>query len=300
MTKSTHKHDLGVTLLRLLAKLPLPVIHGLGCLAGWLVYLLPNKRKRITQINLSLAFPDSPRARRRRLCRQSLAETGKGIFEKGALYSWPQARILNLIRDVDGAHHLEQALQQGRGVILAIPHLGDWEMIGLFCSSHYPMTSLYREQKGAMENYIRRGRERFGAKLVPANASGVKQLYRALGQGHIIAILPDQNPGAGTGVFVPFFGTPTNTMVLLPRLAQRSKACVLYSFAERLPLGRGYRLHFRPAEQTIMQADLPEAAHAMNAGLEALICALPQQYWWSYPRFRQRPAGEAPIYPFRV
>ena len=263
---------------------------------GLLLYVLPNKNKRITLRNLQLCFPDKPLNWRRRIARISLKETGKAILEKGALLSWSRKRVLKLVRDIDGIENLEQALRHGKGTLLAIPHLGDWEMIGMYCSAHHPMTSLYRPQRGAMDEFIKEGRERLGAHLVPTEGKGLKALYTALQRGEIIAILPDQNPGAGKGVFAPFFGIPTNTMVLLSRLTQKTGATVLFAYAERLSWGRGFRLHFHTTPQAIHDQDILISTTALNIGLEQTIKTLPEQYWWSYPRFRARPEGEPPIY----
>lgn len=290
-------HQLPVLLLRAFALLPLPMIHMMGARLGLLLYLLPNKNRDITLRNLELCFPDLPLEQRKRLARKSLMETGKAILEKGALMTWSRKRTLGLVKEIEGLEHLQQALAENKGTILAIPHLGDWEMIGMYCSAHHPMTSLYRPQRGAMDQFIKQGRERLGAHLVPTEGKGLKALYTALQRGEIIAILPDQNPGAGKGVFAPFFGIPTNTMVLLSRLTQKSGATVLFAYAKRLSWGRGFKLHFHTSPGAIHDQDIAISTTALNAGLEQVIRTLPEQYWWSYSRFRTRPEGEPPIYP---
>lgn len=289
-------HQLPVLLLRAFALLPLPLIHMMGARLGLLLYLLPNKNRDITLRNLELCFPERSLKQRKRIARKSLMETGKAILEKGAIMTWSRKRTLKLVKEIEGLEQLQQAQNNGKGTILAIPHLGDWEMIGMYCSANYPMTSLYRPQRGAMDEFIKTGRERLGAHLVPTEGKGLKALYTALQRGEIIAILPDQNPGAGKGVFVPFFGIPTNTMVLLSRLTQKTGASVLYAYAERLSWGRGFRLHFHTTPDAIHDQDIMVSTTAMNAGLEQVISTLPEQYWWSYPRFRARPESEPPIY----
>jgi len=285
-----------VTLFRLAAFLPLPVAHTIGALLGWLFYLLPNKKRRITIKNLELCFPDMSENLRRQLCRRSLIETGKGAMEKPALLLCSRKRLLRLVRHSIGHEHLGDAIQSGRGIIICTPHLGDWELIGLYCSTLRPMTSLYRPQRGEIDQLILQGRQRLGATLVPTDVNGVRALYRSLANGEMIGVLPDQNPGKGKGVFVPFFGVSTNTMVLLPRLAHKYQPAVLYSYAERLSWGRGFCLHFVPASTELSAADVHTAATHLNQGLEQEICKMPQQYWWSYQRFRKRPDGEASLY----
>jgi len=256
-----------------------------------------HQLRRISAINISLCWPELGAAQQRRLIRASLIEAGKTICEAGALWLWPGLRTLRLVRAVSGEEHLRNALALGKGAILAAPHLGAWEIIGLYCSHHYPMTSLYRPPRLAeMDTLVRHGRERLGAKLVPADAGGVRALYQALGKGELVGILPDQEPGAGNGLFAPLFGVQANTMVLLSRLAIKTGAAVIFGYAERLPGGRGYHLHFFPAPPAINRAPAENSVQVMNVMVEQLIRHAPQQYQWGYKRFRTRPPGDTKLY----
>ena len=120
----------------------------------------------------------------------------------------------------------------------------------------------------------------------------MRKLYKRLHAGGVVGILPDQQPGQGEGRFAPFFDTPALTMVLLPRLAQRTGAQVLFAFAERLPRGAGYRIHFLPAPEEIAAEDLPTAVAALNRGVENCVRIAPEQYQWSYKRYSIRPSDE--------
>ncbi len=284
-------------LLRSFALLPLPANHALGAMIGWLAWLLPTPVKRISRINIDLCLPELSPAERRRLVRRSLIETGKTLTETGPLWFWPGQRIRSLLRGARGTEAIEKALAGGRGVILATPHIGSWEMAGHFAAARWGITSLYRPPRmPAMEKFVSRGRSTLGARLVPTNTAGIRTLYAELRAGHAVGILPDQEPGQQGGVFAPFFGIEANSMVLLPRLARKSGAPVFFAVCERLPRGRGYRLHFTPAPDGIDDPDPRMAATAMNRGVEACVRALPEQYQWSYRRFRTRPPGEPPLY----
>ncbi len=284
-------------LLTATAYLPLPVAQGVGAVLGGLLSLFPNETRRVARRNIARCFPDWSSARRHRLLRQSLMQTGRTAAETGILWLRPLARVLPLIREVEGEDLLEQAIARGRGVIMLSPHLGSWEMAGLYLSAQWGITSMYRPPKlMAMNEMMLHGRERGGAHLVPTDASGVRALLRALRQGKMIGILPDQDPERDSGVFAPFFGHPANTMVLLPKLARKSGATVLFIYAERLPRGRGFRLHIRPAPDGVDDADLGRAAASLNQGVEACVRELPAQYQWGYKRFKGQPEGEPDFY----
>ncbi|HKK13863.1 MAG TPA: lysophospholipid acyltransferase family protein [Gammaproteobacteria bacterium] len=284
-------------LLRGFALLPLPVAHGVGAALGWLLSVVPNSLRRTSETNLRLCLPEVSADRRRRLVRRSLVETGKTAAESGAVWLWPPERVMPLVRETVNERLMEDAVAAGRGVILATPHLGSWEMAGLHASVRFGITSLYRPPRMAeLETLLRRARERTGARLVPTDAGGIRALYHALGRGEVMGILPDQEPAPGAGVFAPWFGVPAYTMSLLSRLARKTGAPVIFIYAERLPFGRGFRLHYRGADPAVASADPREAAAALNRSVEACVRALPAQYQWSYRRFRTRPDGQAPVY----
>ena len=284
-------------LLRVCAALPLPLAHVLGSVIGWGLLFIPNDLRRGSATNIPLCFPEFTAAQQRRLLRASLIESGKAITEAGALWLWPAPRLTALIKDTSGEEHLRTALAAGKGAILASPHLGAWEMAGIYSSLHYSITSLYRPPRmSELGELVRHGRERFGAKLVPVDAGGVRALYQALGRGELVGMLPDQEPGAGNGVFAPLFGIQANSMVLLSRLAIKTGAPVIFTYAERLPHGRGYHLHFLPAPPAINHAPLERSVTVMNDMVATLIRQSPQQYQWGYKRFRTRPVGESAIY----
>ena len=283
--------------LRFCALLPLRGAHALGAGLGRLLAVLPNRSRTVTARNLALCFPELPPQERRRLAARSLQEMGKTATETGTLWCRDAGRVLALVRAVSGKEAVDQALSAGKGGIILTPHLGNWEMVGLYCSAHYPLTSLYRPPRmQGLEEFMRAARERAGARLVPTNAAGVRYLYRALAGGEFIGMLPDQEPGQGNGAFAPFFGIPAYTMSLLARLAQRTGAPVFFAYAERLARGAGFHLHFAPAPQGFGQGDVEEITAAMNAGVESCIRRIPEQYQWSYKRFRTRPEGAPRLY----
>ena len=276
--------------LKLSARLPLPVSHACGSAAGWLASWLPIEQTHVADVNLAICFPELLPRERRRLRRQSMAHLGCMITESGRMWLRPAEETLALVREVRGREQLEAAWQQGRGLILASPHIGCWEIAGLWCSRHFPMHSMYKPQPGAIDDIIRQSRERAGARLVPTDASGVRGLLKALRQQEAVGILPDRAAKTGS-VFSPFFGRERLTPTLASKLALRTGAPVIFAMGERLPWGRGYRLHFVPAEPEIASPDEKTAARALSQSLEKCIRSLPGQYWWTYKLFRRPPPG---------
>lgn len=285
-------------LLRLGWILPLRVSHALGAAAGWLGARVENRPRQLTEINLRVCFPGLDAETHRLLVRRSLAEDGKGFMELGAFWLRRRDRVLAMVREVRGSGHLRDALAAGQGVIVAAPHMGAWELLGLWLSTQAPMATLYRPPHDrGFEALLAGHRGRFGAAQIAADRRGVKRLIQALGRGEIVGILPDQQPNAGQGEFAPFFGIQALTMTLLPRLAQRTGAPVVFAWAERLPRARGFVIHIHEPWRVDPQADATETAAELNRRVESVARQCPEQYQWGYKRFAHRPPGEPKIYP---
>jgi KDO2-lipid IV(A) lauroyltransferase len=283
--------------LSLSALLPLPLLHAIGVFPGVMLILLPNQLRHAARVNLARCFPELSAGQRRSLLYRCLIETGKTLLETGALWLRPAQRVLGLIRQVDGLEHVEQAQALGRGLILATPHLGAWEVAGLYCAAHYDITCLYRPLRIAgLEDLVNRARSRAGGHYVPANARGLRTLFKTLEEGGTVAMLPDQEPKSGTGVFAPFFGIPALSMVFLSRLSAKNGTPIVFVWCERLGWGRGYQLHFRQPPELAYARELESSVTGINQAVESCIRECPAQYQWGYRRFRSRPAGEAPFY----
>jgi KDO2-lipid IV(A) lauroyltransferase len=279
--------------LRLIGRLPLRCLHAIGAGVGWLLWILHAAPRRRAQISLSLAITQND-AETRQLARASLIESGKALLEVARIWSGDPTQALALIREVRGAELFDAALRDGRGLIIAAPHLGCWELLNFWLCSRTPIAIAYRPPRvAALEPLLIKARGALAPEQVPAEgAAGVRKLFKRLRDGGVLGILPDQQPKQGEGEFAPFFGTPALTMVLLSRLAQRTGASVLFAFAERLPRGAGYRIHILPAPPGIADADLPTAVAALNRGVEDCVRLAPAQYQWSYKRYSKRPPGD--------
>jgi KDO2-lipid IV(A) lauroyltransferase len=226
------------------------------------------------------------------LRRAAIAEAGKCVVEAPAIWLRPLERVADLVVEVEGLQLLEDAAKSGRGVIVVTPHIGCWEIVGQYVASHVPLTAMYRPPKiRSLEPLLRLGRSRGAAmKSVPADLSGVRAMLKALRCGEAIGMLPDQVPGSGDGEWVEFFGRPAYTMTLVGRMAEQTGAPVLLCQAVRLARGRGYRFIAEP----LLATRPPESpVRTLNRSLEDLIRRCPEQYLWSYNRYKV-PAGVRP------
>ena len=221
-------------------------------------------------------------------------ELGKGMMEFPWVWLAPLPTVFKRVREVHGWEHIEAALKNGKAIALLAPHLGCWEICGMFVAQRLPFTALYSppRQKWVHE-MMRDGRERAGLKTVPPTTRGVRALLGRLKKGEATFILPDQAASKGEGLWIRFLDHPAYMPSLPYRLISSTNAVPLIVFAERLSWGRGFRLHIEPAP--LVPDDSPETlAQVTNQAISDLIRRYPTQYLWSYRLFNRRRGPTVP------
>ncbi|HEX5125764.1 MAG TPA: lysophospholipid acyltransferase family protein [Rhodocyclaceae bacterium] len=275
---------------RWLSRLSLPTLHRLGATAGLATYGLSKSYRRRLRANMTLAIQRAPSSHE---LHAAACEAGKLLFELPYVWLRPYAQMLSHVVEVEGWEVMDAFAANATPVLALTPHLGCFEIVAAYIGSRVPMTALYRPPKRAdLEPIMRAGRERGLIKLAPADLSGVKRLLRALRQGEIAGLLPDQVPGNGEGMWSGFFGKPAYTMTLAARLSEAEGVRVVLFWGERLSGGRGYRIHVcEPAEA--ITGSLEQRVQAINREVERLVLRCPTQYLWGYNRYKI-PAGALP------
>lgn len=266
---------------KLLALLPLPLIHGLGVVVGWVSYWSDEKFSRRIRNNLhNIHFCPDLKAHAR-LVRANVSETGKGMIETFAIWMKSDVHLLKWVKRCEGWQYIEHARAEKKGIIFLTPHLGCYEIISRYYAAKYPITILYSPAKaGWLNKMMQQGRQQGHTSLAPANLSGVRLLLKALKRGETVGILPDQVPDLGEGVWASYFGQPAYTMSLVNKLVEATNATVLLAYGERLPWGRGYIFHVEPL-------NTDSSAQGINDAIEQLVRKKPEQYLWSYRRFKK-------------
>ncbi len=275
------------TVFRWLAAWPLPLLHGLGWLLGWLSWLAsPSYRRRLAR-NAGLAGIGW----RARLA--SIGEAGKLSAELPRLWL---GRPVNW--RWDGIEHIDAARAAGQGLLFLTPHMGCFEITAQAYAAQFgagadpkPMTVLYRPPRQPwLRELVESSRARPGLATAATTLAGVRQLISALKRGEAVGLLPDQVPPEGQGDWAPHVGEPAYTMTLSARFAAMANTRVLLAWGERLSWGRGYVVHILPLEQVLAEplaGDAAAVAAQFNRAMEALIRRCPQQYLWGYARYKQ-------------
>ena len=278
-------------LVLLMSRLPLSVSRAFGALTGWCCKLGSSRGYKVTLKNLEIAFPNLSLENRKKLAHESLCQSAQMLFETPAVWfrddAWRQRKTLSVTNE----ETYLAARDAGRGVLLLVPHFGNWEMIGLHVGSFMKTTAMYAPPKIVeLDSVMRSGR--FVADMVPANVKGVASVMKALKRGEMTFILPDQSPADGGGIFAPFYGRPVYTMTLIQKLVKKTNPVVLIAYAIRRR--GGFDLGYMEPDPEIYDENDETAAVALNRSIEHLIEKAPSQYQWEYKRYRKRPGGKSP------
>jgi len=262
--------------------MPLPVNHLFGYLIGLFTYLLRTETKKVITKNIQLCFPNLSEKQRKSLIYKAHIENGKTLTESSKIWLKSFKDNKKLIKSIKGI----ESLKSKGPLILMVPHYGCWEITGRIIAIESRLTFMYKKLDSPdKENYLLSKRQQGNLSMATADRSGVIKLQKSLKSGEIIGILPDQFPGIDSGERSSFFGQDAYTMTLLVKLAKKNNAKVILTWAERLSFGRGFKLNLEPVDITSSDNEIENLNH-MNSVIENLVLIKPEQYLWSYKRFK--------------
>ena len=273
---------------------PVRVAHRLARGYSKLLDLALPRLRRVAYRNLSLAQPELDEARRKQIV--------DGVFRSIArllvtVAKFPAIRRENLSRWIrcEGQEYFEQARREGRGVLFATAHLGNWE---LSAYAHAllaaPMNVVVRPlDNSQIDALVERRRGLSGNRMI-FKKDFARSILKALGADKAVGILVDQNSSPDAGVFVDFFGLKACAGTGFAKLAAHSGAAVIPGFALWSEEERRYVLRFYPPVE--MTGDAERDTQAVESKLEEVIRQYPDQWLWIHRRWKTKPAGEPELY----
>ena len=279
--------------MRALAPLPLGVVRALGSALGRLLFLLARPRRRIAMTNLRLAFPHWSEAERVAVVRRNFVYFAQAFLDRSWLWHGDPEVVRQRLR-ITGA--VDDLTRDG-AVVMFAPHFYGMDAGGSAVMQQIdrPACTIYSTQNSvALDEWMQRGRQRFGDATLLSRTEGVKPIVRALREGKMLYLLPDMDLGPHESVFVPFYGVPTATVPSLSRFAKLGHARVVPVVTRLTDFGYEVKVH--PAWPDYPTADATADAALMNERLQGYIDEMPEQYYWVHKRFKTRPPGEASLY----
>lgn len=274
------------------AQLPIRFQWWLGKLVGLLAHRVAGSRRRITETNIRLCFPELPAEQQAALVRNAFIANGIGLLELGIAWFRDPSKLMGMTQ-IHGLEHFEQALKNGKGVLLLGGHYSTLDLGGSLVTQVIRADVMQRDHNNPLMNAVMtraRGR-RYGTVL---GAKDLRGLFRSLKNNHAVWYATDQDYGRKDIVFAPFFGIPTGTITATSRIAERS-GCQIVPFSHFRREGKpGYDIYFHPALENFPSGDDLQDATAINSKIEQEIRRAPDQYLWMHRRFKTRPDPEDP------
>lgn len=277
-----------IGLVRLFSFLPMRLCWVFGVVTGEIVYRL--HRTPTIKTNVRMCFPDWSEKERARFVRRYYREICYSFYCLGLAWFGSDRRLRKLAKFV-GHEHCQKALEEGRNVMLLAPHTVGMEVGGIRLAMDQPAMYLYSKPKNRLIHealFFYRTRHQ-GSGI--ARFEDLRPLLKAMKRGMPFYYLPDQDPDRSTMdyVFVPFLGVPAATFTAPSRIAKITNAVVLPCYSRQLPYGRGFEFVIKPPLKNYPTGDIEEDARRINEEMEKIIEIMPEQYLWSYRRFKTRP-----------
>ncbi len=262
---------------------------------GWVTWQLNSRSVITSHKNIAICFPEMDDSQQKSLVRQSCIHTGMVFTESAWIWKNSPEKLNPLIESIEGLHLIEAAQEKGNGVILTGPHLGNWEALLSWGGMTLPSSVMYRIPKiSEMDETLREARLKTGVQLIVGDRSSVRQMLKVLKSGEVFMLLSDQKPVANSGVFANFFHRPAYTMVLIHRLIEKTNAELLFFHAQRTR--HGFKIIVHQSEFNRHEPDPEKFATGLNKMLEKQIRSCPEQFEWSYRRFRPQPKNYESVY----
>ena len=280
---------LAITLAWCLVHLPVPAQFWLGKQIGRLTFIVGGSRKKITQTNIRLCFPELDENQRALLVRDIFLSTGINAMESAM--AWIRSPCVYQHRmQIQGLELLKAAQREGKGVLLVGAHYSSLEVAGALLSTVADYDIMYRRSNNPqIESLMTRGRKRLYQGVI--DRKNTRQILRRLKQGATIWYGPDQDYGRKHSIFVPFFGVEAATITATSRLAQFNNSAVLHFSHFRNTEECTWSLSISPVPG-FPSGDAVTDATLINSIIETEIRKHPEQYLWLHRRFKTRPEGE--------
>ena len=274
-------------LLKFIAILPLSFLQRIALWVAYLLFQTNSSIKRITAINLRLAYPELNEQTLQKRLHLSIQSQCMTYIEFVKCWGMSPQYNFNLLKNIHGAALLEKALANQKGVIVVVPHFGCWELLNAWLNIYTQPMIMYKPDKiKGVNRYILNARQKFNATLVPTDETGIRQIFKHLKQGGLTVVLPDHLPKASGGIYSHFFQQNTLSATLVSKMAAKTQCNVIGLSCIRNPELSSFDVYCTELPQTILSKDLQQSVDSLNLAIQEMIQLAPEQYIWSYKRFR--------------
>jgi lipopolysaccharide heptosyltransferase II len=265
--------------------LPLPVCFVLGQAVGALLWFILPGYRRLARENLTVAFgAEMSPAAIRSLVFKHFTTLGANAVSAIKIPSLSQDEIAR-IAQIENLDLIRRNIADGRPVVLAINHIGNWELYAqlVFQVPEARFGTVYQAlHNKLLDDLVNRDRRRLGVQTFDRKA-GFQGALALLREPGILGVLVDQHAG-NSGLWTPFFNRLCSTSPLAATLAVRTNAAVIPVAIYTQGFAR-WRVVISP--EIPWSADKPEQLTLdINKALEKQIRVSPADWFWVHNRWK--------------
>lgn len=269
-------------------QLPAPLLNVLANNGGRLIGRFGGARRQLVMKNLRRVDPGLSGRRLERATQETFASYARYWAESFRLPTVSPSQI-DAEFSWEGYGHVTEARAAGKGVIIALPHLGGWEWAAFWLArlENIPVTAIVEElDPPELFQWFIKFRESLGMNVVPLGPNAGRESLKALRSRHVLCLLSDRDIDGG-GVEVEFFGERTTAPAGPAMLAFRTGAPILPTaiYFE----GRGHRAVVKPPlrveRQESLRQDVARVTQDLTYALEDLIRQAPEQWHLMSPNW---------------
>ncbi len=280
---------IGLGLLWLITRLPWLYQMRIGAVIGNLLYHAIPSRRKVSCINLKIAFPELSNQALNKLNKKHFISMAQGLLDAAQSW-WGSTKRLEKLTHIEGIEHIKTAQDAGENILLVGAHFTSLEVGGRIIAAHTPVDAVYRPHHNDLLEYlVAKERNKHFRKTI--SKRNIRQMIKGLKDGHVSWYATDQNYRLKGSILIPFFGVEAPTNPSTARIAKMTKATVIPIFTYRL-LGshsdqrQGYLLRILPPVEHFPSGDDYHDVSHLNHIIEEQIKEFPEQYLWSHERYK--------------
>jgi len=282
--------------------LPRGLARAVGAGVATIFYRVNPRLERAALFNLKLAFPEKTDDERRAIARRLMRHIGWMGAEFARFPRYRPESVRQIIT-IDGMENYHAAKARGKGLIYLTGHMGAWELAPFAQALNgHPLHFLVRPLENPRVNALVDSYRRLAGNRTIDKNEAVREMLRVLRENGDVGVLMDVNSSLEEGVFVPFFGVLACTSSGVARIALRTDCAVMPGYVYWNERERRYHLQLDPAIELVRTGDTEADVTANTARFvqvfESYARRFPDQWLWVHKRWKTRPPGEPPLYPF--
>ncbi len=273
-------------LLGLFGLLPIRMVYAFGWLLGRIGYVLAGPYRRLVLHNLAIAFPEQSDAARRALGREHFARLVANLLCGVRVASMSNDEI-SRVAQIDNREVFDRLAAQNRGVVVALAHLSNWELVARMGVGFFPPgrnATIYQPIGNPfIDAYARALRSSFGLVLFNRR-DGFNAPIAFLRAGGLIGVLVDQHAG-DSGAWTPFFGRLASTSTLAALFVGRTGAAIVPCAVSTIGVAR-WRLEVAEPIESGPHESLESMTARLNLAVESMIRKSPADWFWMHNRWK--------------